>query len=387
MPRTVPEHLQRTFLTIIAATVCGALAGAIAGWTVSPAFYEEGSTKIVDKGPSPTSTTPAVTVIPVDRILQPSLIPSPFAERRSSSVASLYRREKGNRDGLLTEDQVIAQAVAVTSDGWFVVPATAIGTLRLADMLVWHDGVSATPTRAVLDRLSGVVFIKTDLSHANAPAFARTTDVTSGLAVWLERRARRFEPSGIVGLFEPLASLDGVSSEASLRRGILPGVAYAGDRGAPVWSSNGALIGLVSSGAGEPLRYLPSSSWTGSLSSLLANGEVRHALLGARSVNVAWAHGDDSSRIPQGRGAWLREDIKGKKPAVDRISPAATAGLRSGDVIRQIDRDIMDESADLGELLAGYYPGSKVTLVVDRAGTTLEIPVELGSVVTSEELK
>lgn len=397
MPSPSAEQLRRTSLTLLASMAAGALAGAIAGWSVVPVAPEAGAVSTVPQPTVPsvaTSTSPGsssdgVTIIPLDRRPQASLLPAPFAERRSSPVAGVYRRTSASASGgLLTDDRLIGQAVAVTSDGWFVAPASVMDNgLRVADALFWHDGRAATATRAVLDHVSGVVFFKTPFTNLDAPSFARASDVTPGLAVWIERRTGRLEPSDIEALSKPLASLDGISSETTARRGYAQGITSAGDIGSPVWSSNGALVGLAAGGVGTSLEYIPSSAWAASLASLLSQGEIRHAYLGVRAVELAWARFDGSVRVSSERGAWIRDDVKQKKLAVEKNSPAAAAGLNAGDVITQVDRDILDGSADLGELLADYHAGSSVTFTVTRGAQVMNIPVQLGSVVTSEELK
>ena len=87
------------------------------------------------------------------------------------------------------------------------------------------------------------------------------------------------------------------------------------------------------------------------------------------------------------RGALLVAGAAGatREPAVTPRSPAAQGGLQAGDVIERVDRDILDGSADLAEILAGYRPDSRVTLVVRRGAQTIDVPVTLGDVVTSEE--
>jgi S1-C subfamily serine protease len=56
-------------------------------------------------------------------------------------------------------------------------------------------------------------------------------------------------------------------------------------------------------------------------------------------------------------------------------------------VILRVERDILDGTLDLGEILADYRPGATVTLRVWRDGTDFDLPVTLGSVTTSEPLK
>lgn len=391
MSRPSAVLVRRTILTVVFSAVAGALAGASAGWIVS-SWYADMVGPSAPNLVRATGTTPGdgsdgtgITVIPVDRAPLPPLVPAPFLERRSSAVAGVYRAGAGT---LLTDDRLVSQAVAVTSDGWFVVPEDALEGVHVSDLLLWHDGSVATATRAIRDTGSGVVFLKTPLSGLQAPAFARASNVSSGLAAWVERRAGQFEPAAIAALGKPLDTLDGVSSEVASRRGVLTGVAAVGDLGAPVWSGNGALIGLVAQAPGVPVRYIPASAWATAFSSLLSTGEIRRPLLGVQSADLAWARFDASGFSPYPeRGALLHDNRSPRAPAVTPRSPAAIAGLLADDVIQKVDRDILDGSADLGELLAEYRPGSRVTLTVLRNGNTVEIPVELGSVVTSEELR
>lgn len=384
--------IQKTLLTLLASIVSGALAGAIAGWTVST-WSLDLSTMFpgaVGRPVAPTGTTPesAFTVVPIDRRAQEPIVPPAFANRRSSPVASAYRRaaRKAGEEPLLTEDRLLGQAVAVTSDGWFAMPRPVMDGLEPMDIVLWHAGRAATATRAINDRLSGVVFLKTDLDNLPAPALARLHDVSAGLPVWIERRASRFEPEIVVALSDPAEDLNGSSSETVTRRTLVTGTASAGDGGSPAWSTNGSLLGLVSSLPGEPLRMIPVTAWAQSLQSVLSDGVARHAYLGVRSVDLTDVRLETPVSVGN-RGAWLRDDARSKKPAVERTSPASAAGLKTGDVIQTIDRDILDGSADLAELLAGYKPGSKVTLTVLRGTDVIEIPVVLGSVVTSEEIK
>ena len=120
---------------------------------------------------------------------------------------------------------------------------------------------------------------------------------------------------------------------------------------------------------------------------IFSDGAILHADLGVRSTDLAALRFVGRDPLMPERGAWIVEDKGAKLPAIDKDSPAAKAGLKEGDVITRVDRDILDGSADLGEILVQYKPGSRVQLTVVRKGETLELQATLGSVKVSRELK
>jgi serine protease Do len=382
------DEFRSTLLTLVASIVSGALAGAIAGWTFAhvPASPYDRSPLILDSDSATTILAePEVEVVSIDRKPLPPLVPPAFANRRSSSVAALYRRTIGAT--LLSESQILGQAVAVTSDGWFVMPLSAVAGLGLADITLWHDGNAANPAYGVVDERSSVVFLKTDLNNLTAPRFAQYQDVTSGLAVWIERRSGSFESMSVVSLGAEVTVLSGISSSLAAREPSLSGSVNNGDIGAPVWGVGGSLIGLVDSKVGDRITYIPASAWAPSLFGIFSEGVIKHAALGASTVdlmNVRFLERDQN--LPE-RGAWVLSNKRLGIPAIQVMSPAKAAGLLEGDVIQRVDRDILDGTADLGEVLVQYKPGSEVTLTVVRDGEALEIPVTLGSELVSREFK
>ena len=93
---------------------------------------------------------------------------------------------------------------------------------------------------------------------------------------------------------------------------------------------------------------------------IIAGGKVQHAYLG---ITI----GDGAS----GCGAQVS--------AVKAGSPAASAGLKAGDVITAIDGNAVATADDLTAKVSAHQPGDKVTLTVTRNGSTLKIDVTLGT--------
>ena len=95
-------------------------------------------------------------------------------------------------------------------------------------------------------------------------------------------------------------------------------------------------------------------------STLIAGGTVKHSYLG---VTVA----DASS----GSGARIGCVVSG--------GPADTAGLKAGDVITAVDGQTISGADALTANLGGRLPDAKVTVTIDRNGSTKSIQVTLGT--------
>jgi S1-C subfamily serine protease len=336
--------------------------------------------------PAPTTT---ISLIPVERTPSTPVLPSAFLSRRASPVAEIFRAPKGTaiEDRFLTDDRLLGEAVALTSDGWFVTTAVTLQNVHLADIVLWQNGQSYTVDHGFLDSLNGTAYLKISAGGLTPTAFAHVADLTGAEAVWTEVRPGELDPHVVLDVRFRQAPYDSVSSEVAVRRLVLSGVSESGDLGSPVWDPDGSLVGLVESTPGTAVRLIPASTIAASFDSLLANGQITHASLGVRAIDVADVRVAGSRGDVPVSGAWLHDDKKSGKPAIVATGAAAKAKLKSGDVILRIERDILDGTADLGEVLADYRPGANVMLRVHRATGDVDIPVDLGSVVTSVVLK
>ena len=81
------------------------------------------------------------------------------------------------------------------------------------------------------------------------------------------------------------------------------------------------------------------------------------------------------------RGAWVhKEDTAGNVvAAVSTDSPAATAGVKDGDIITSIEGVQIDGLHRLEDLLVRYTPGRSIALQVYRNGTYITLHVTLGT--------
>jgi membrane-associated protease RseP (regulator of RpoE activity) len=65
--------------------------------------------------------------------------------------------------------------------------------------------------------------------------------------------------------------------------------------------------------------------------------------------------------------------------AVGEAMPAERAGITADDVILAVDGRAVDAEEGLSPLIRSFSPGDVVTVTLDRAGATVDVPVTLGS--------
>ena len=142
-----------------------------------------------------------------------------------------------------------------------------------------------------------------------------------------------------------------------------------GNSGGPLIDASGKVIGVnvqiatgdssasINAGVGFAV---PSNTVKAVVTDLIAGKTVSHPYLG---VTV----GDNQS----GTGAVIGTVRAG--------SPAAKAGLKSGDVVTAIDGKAVAGSSQLTSAIATYEPGDKIALTVKRNGSTVTVNVTLGT--------
>jgi serine protease Do len=147
-----------------------------------------------------------------------------------------------------------------------------------------------------------------------------------------------------------------------------------GNSGGPLFNGRGEVVGINSqiysrSGGYQGVSFaIPIDVANRVKDQILATGRVDHARLGVtvQEVNQALA---DAFRLKRPEGALVAQ--------VEPDSPAAAAGLRSGDVIVAANGQRIIGSGDLPAILAQLSAGDRVRLEVWRDGRSTEIAAQL----------
>ncbi len=157
-----------------------------------------------------------------------------------------------------------------------------------------------------------------------------------------------------------------------------------GNSGGPTFDLDGNVIGVNSAifsptGGNVGIGFaIPSDLAASVVAQLSENGQVRRGYLGVNPQTL-------TADLAEGFG--LPADIEGAAVAnVLNDTPAARAGLQSGDVITAVDGRPVTDARELTRRVGAYAPGERVEFTVLRDGEERTITVRLGERPSESEL-
>lgn len=150
-----------------------------------------------------------------------------------------------------------------------------------------------------------------------------------------------------------------------------------GNSGGPLVNLKGELVGINAQGqasqdggTADGMAFSITSNYAKRISSeIIAKGKATHGYLGASVKNSPADTGSGSSKLIPG-GVEIA--------SVESNSPAAKAGLRSGDVVIEADGHAVTKSEELNGTVRAAAAGSNLKLKVKRGSSTRDITVTLG---------
>ncbi|MCW6511776.1 Do family serine endopeptidase [Lichenifustis flavocetrariae] len=157
-----------------------------------------------------------------------------------------------------------------------------------------------------------------------------------------------------------------------------------GNSGGPTFNTQGQVVGINTaifspSGGSVGIGFaIPAEVAKGVIAELKANGVVSRGWLGLQIQPVS-ADIADSLGLKSTKGALVSEPQKG--------SPAADAGVKSGDVVEAVNGTAVEGPRDLSRSIAAFGPDKQVTLTVWRDGADKMIPITLGKLPGDKEAK
>ena len=303
-----------------------------------------------------------------------SSVVTSVSEKLSPSVASLRVGRQGRRGRQLMGS---GSGVVISPDGFLLTSAHVVAGAD-GGTASFIDGREIDFEVRGADRLSDLAVIRARADDLQPAALGNADSLRVGQLVVAIGNPLGFAGSvtaGVVSaLGRSLSTSDGemqrlvenvIQTDASLN---------PGNSGGALADWRGRVVGVNTAVAGIGLGLaVPINKTTqGILSSLIGEGRVRRGYLG-----IAGAGRPVPPRVfdagDQRTGMGVIEVVPG--------SPAATAGLRTGDLVLTVDGLAIGDAGDLQRLLVAESIGRSLSLRVIRDGRVITLtatPLELG---------
>lgn len=267
----------------------------------------------------------------------------------------------------------LGSGVIVSGDGYIL---TNSHVVRGADTIkvTLGDGRELTAKVVGSDPQSDLAVIKVDAKSLPAITFADSDKLEVGdlvLAIGNPFGIGQTVTSGMVsGLGRATLGLDYedfIQTDAAIN---------PGNSGGALVDAEGRLVGintaiLSRSGGFQGIGFaIPANLARNVMEQLVANGKVTRGYLGVSVQDISPALADQF-KLSDRSGALVAEVVPG--------SPAAKAGIKGGDVLKEFDGKAVTDARHLKLTVASVAPGKKVTAEVLRDGKTLKIDVPVAA--------
>jgi len=253
----------------------------------------------------------------------------------------------------VTNNHVVdkAESVEVTTDDGKTHIAKVIGTDSRTDLaLIKIEGVSNFPFVRLSDQAPRVG----DWVLAVGNPFGLGGTVTAGI---VSARGRDIG----AGPYDDFIQIDAPVNK--------------GNSGGPTFDVDGNVIGVNTaifspSGGSVGIAFaIPAETVKTVVGQLKEHGKVTRGWIGVQ-IQPVTADIADSLGLKQARGALVAEPQDG--------SPAAKAGIKSGDVIVSLNGDVVPDARTLARRISSLAPGTSVKIGIVRSGKDQDLSLTLG---------
>ena len=250
---------------------------------------------------------------------------------------------------IVTNNHVVdgASSITVRFSNGKSAKATLVGTDPSSDIAVIKVDVDSSELSPLTLGDSSSVEVGQGVIAIGSP-FGLENSVTAGIVSAVGREIQAPNGYTITGAIQTDAAIN------------------PGNSGGPLFDAQGRVIGVnaqieSSSGGNAGVGFaIPINTAKSVAAQLVSGGTVAHAYLGVQVGDAA-----------NGAGASIG--------SVQSDSPAADAGLQSGDVVTAVNGKAITGASDLTTAIASAKPGDKVELTVNRDGDQLTLTATLGT--------
>lgn len=275
--------------------------------------------------------------------------------------------------------------VVISKDGYVLTNKHVVPEGSGKVTVVMHDGKEYADVTVVgRDPFNDIAFLKIKGVNNLTPAnLGDSSQVQPGQKVVAIGNAlgifRNSVTAGIVsGLGRPIQAQDSVGAAEKLENLFQTDAAInPGNSGGPLVNLKGEIIGINTAVAenGEAIGFaIPINDAKNLIDSVLTSGKIIKPYLGVRYVTLD-PETAAQFEVEQTEGALVIGDRS--TPAVLPDSPAAKAGIKSGDIILQVNGQKLDAAHGLASRLQQFKPGETIEFTVLRDSKEQKISVKL----------
>lgn len=260
----------------------------------------------------------------------------------------------GSDGTIVTNNHVIdgASEITVTLDDGTTLPATLVGRDAKTDLAVlkvqsgkplptvkWGDSDKLMPGDQIL---------------AIGNPFGIGTTVTAGI---VSARGRDLHS----GPYDDFIQVDAPINH--------------GNSGGPLVATDGSVVGITSAiyspnGGSVGVGFaIPSDQAQSVVAKLMKDGSIEHGYIGVQ-IQPVTPDVADAIGLDHATGALVAH--------VGENSPAAQAGIETGDIIIGINGHDIKDPKDLSRAVADVAPGARETMTIWRKGKSIEAPITIG---------
>ena len=318
------------------------------------------------------------------RVLQPLIakqdIKHDTIELIKDSIVGFYTQKTG--DTPYTNAEFTGTGVSITEDGWVLTTKTVFKdnsedyvvfdrnhTMYLIDYIVTDPA-----TDAVFVRLTHVDPEK-DITGMHPVNMGYNTTISAGENVFIFGYDQTIYDATVAHtryIIKDTPSDLYTTSEEYAKNFLLQSILPESLLSSPMVDWQGNVVGMITH-VGDDIIALPMRYITGAVEDILQNGEIHKPYLGVRYRDLTQSL--QMSPIMT-KGALVGHPTL---RAVEKDSPAEYAEILAGDIITKVNREVINTTQSLAQIILRYNPEDVVTLTIVRDGLEQDFEVTLGN--------
>jgi S1-C subfamily serine protease len=307
------------------------------------------------------------------------------AARAGPAVVQISTGEEVDPNATTIPAQGVGSGVIFDSNGWIltnrhVVAGSTTVTVEL------KDGTEFGGTIYGIDTLTDLAIVKIDATGLTAAAIGDSDGLRVGqLVVAIGSPLGTFSNTVTSGIVSAKGRT--IRTEGSQLNNLIQTDAAInpGNSGGPLLDATSAVVGINTAIARDStgIGFSIPINLAKPLMEQAINGQpLARPYIGIRFVRIDGQRAKDLN-LPLNAGAYVRILDSNEQPtdqdAVESGSPAASAGIRTGDILVSINGKAIDQEHPLDTLLTQFSPGETVTLGIVRNGEHSTANVTLGT--------